>query len=36
MVTGGSADRIVHIWDELSAEEVSESRVPLYVQPFNL
>ena len=24
MVTGGSADRIVHIWDELSAEEVSE------------
>jgi Prp8 binding protein len=22
MVTGGSADRIVHIWDELSAEEL--------------
>ena len=26
MVTGGSADRVVHIWDELSAEE-------LYVLP---
>jgi Prp8 binding protein len=24
MVTGGSADRIVHIWDELSAEEVRD------------
>lgn len=22
LVTGGSADRVVHIWDELSAEEV--------------
>ncbi len=26
MVTGGSADRIVHIWDELSAEEVSDNK----------
>lgn len=22
MVTGGSADRVVHIWDEMSAEEL--------------
>ena len=26
MVSGGSADRMVHIWDELTSEEVSECR----------
>ena len=25
MVTGGSADKVVHIWDELSTEEVSKA-----------
>jgi Prp8 binding protein len=43
MVTGGSADRMVHIWDELTAEEVStetkRSRrrvLYLYAMPLSL